>query len=602
MSNRTDVNSEVDRVRGGDGLLAAVTRPGLGAVLALTILGGALRFARLDHPPLWWDEAATYTRVIGSFRELITILRHDGFAPLHYELYWLLDKMTTLTPFVMRLVPALAGTLMIPAIYFLARQVTSRRVATLASALTAFSAYALVYSRDAKMYMHLWLFCTLFVASLLWWMRAQKPYRRLAWLAFVASGLAMNGLHALGLCVTVVALIVVLSHPMLTRGKLLAALAGLTITVAGLAGHYALFNRWGPEVREMGWRRSGLDWIGQRNREFSKPFLLWDTAAQWLLAYRSPRPPIDPPKRVIRPVMAVSAVLGALLLAGAMPWPRRWRDDDPEEMPDVARHGRGVGWMAAWVLLPAIGFYLVSFHLGPRRDVWNARYLAVVWPALIVLVALSIQRLPLPWLRAGATTLFIGANLVQYGLRVSVTSSAPVDHVAADIAAARGSGGRMQTVVAVANEPDKESIGGSGGIYDYPGRYYLSIALGTQHPPRALRDGAFDDLFDVQREIRPPPPTVKTVILWTHRPREQSAPVPPALGGGWTRQSVREYAVRDFWNWRRLYRCTRSVYVRNASAAEARGITSPPSPNPARLVSPSPPPRFLPSKTARSRW
>ena len=36
-----------------------------------------------------------------------------------------------LTPFMMRLMPALAGTLMIPAMYFLGRQVASKRVATL---------------------------------------------------------------------------------------------------------------------------------------------------------------------------------------------------------------------------------------------------------------------------------------------------------------------------------------------------------------------------------------------------------------------------------------------------------------------------------------
>lgn len=563
MTNRTDDNPEVDQ----RGWLAAVTRPGVGAVLALTLLGGALRFARIDHPPLWWDEAATFTRVVGSFDELLGILRHDGFAPLHYELYWLLDKLATLTPFVMRLVPALAGTLMIPAMYFLARQVTSRRVATLASALTAFSAYLLVYSRDAKMYMHLWLCCALFVGCLLWWMRAARRHRRLAWLTMVASGTAMNGLHALGLCVTGVALVIVLTHPLLTRGKLLAALAGLTITCAGIAGHYAFFNRWGAEVREMGWRRSGLDWIGQRNREFSKPFLLWDTAAQWLLAYRAPRPPIDAPKRVRRPVYVVSAALGVLLLAGAMPWPRRLRDDDPEQTPPPAARGRGAAWMAAWVLLPAVGFYLVSFHFG--RDVWNARYLAVVWPAMIVLVALAIQRLPLPWLRAGATALFIGANLVQYGLRVSVASFAPVDEVAADVAAARDSRGRTETVVAVPNDPDKESLGGSGGIYDFPGRYYLSIALGTRHPPRALRDGEFEDLFHIQREVRAPAAAARKVIVWTDGPREKGALLPAPLAAGWTRQSAEEYAVRDFWNWRRVYRCTRSVYVRDQEGRNA---------------------------------
>src|SRR5262245_44354443 len=120
---------------------------------ALTIVGGVLRFMRLAHPPLLFDEAATYTRVVGSFREMLEILRFDGFAPLHYELYWLMSRFMRLTPTVMRIVPAISGTLMVPATYFLARQVVGRRVATLAAALTAVSGWQLVYSRDAKMYM-----------------------------------------------------------------------------------------------------------------------------------------------------------------------------------------------------------------------------------------------------------------------------------------------------------------------------------------------------------------------------------------------------------------------------------------------------------------
>src|SRR3954462_12067632 len=108
----------------------------MGAVIALTIVGGVLRFIRLAHPPLLFDEAATYTRVTGTFTELLNILRFDGFAPLHYELYWLMARFARLTPVMMRIVPAISGTLMIPAMYFLARQMASRRVATLGAAIT----------------------------------------------------------------------------------------------------------------------------------------------------------------------------------------------------------------------------------------------------------------------------------------------------------------------------------------------------------------------------------------------------------------------------------------------------------------------------------
>src|SRR5205085_11979040 len=130
----------------------------------------------------------------------------------------------TLSPVAMRLIPAIAGTFMIPATYALARQVTSRRVATLAAALTAFSAYQFVYSRDAKMYMELWLLGTLFIAALLAWLPRPTV---LLWLAWTAAAAAANATQALGLCFVGVALLLVLTHQLLTRRKLAAAHVGL---------------------------------------------------------------------------------------------------------------------------------------------------------------------------------------------------------------------------------------------------------------------------------------------------------------------------------------------------------------------------------------
>ena len=134
-------------------------------LLAITILGAILRLAWLDHPALWGDEALTYGRVCGTFGQLLDKLEEAGFAPLHYELYWWIAQHARLTPVVMRLVPAIAGTLMVPSMYWLAVQLAGRRAALLTSLLTATSAYLLNYSRDAKMYSHFWLFCVLNMAS-----------------------------------------------------------------------------------------------------------------------------------------------------------------------------------------------------------------------------------------------------------------------------------------------------------------------------------------------------------------------------------------------------------------------------------------------------
>ena len=213
-----------------------------GWLLVVTILGGALRFWALDRPPIWGDEALTFSRVIGSYRDLLGVLRSDGFPPYHYSATWwlaqgcplpwptgavhwaevwspggaspwydvsvplpevegvaLFEGGLTLTPFVLRFLPAVFGTVMVPAVYFLAAGLTRRRsVALTAAVLACCSAFLLNYSRDAKMYQQSWALVTLHLGCLMWWLRLRREnrYSRPAWWLWVASGLAMVGYNA----------------------------------------------------------------------------------------------------------------------------------------------------------------------------------------------------------------------------------------------------------------------------------------------------------------------------------------------------------------------------------------------------------------------
>ncbi len=205
-------------------------------LVLLTLVAGVLRLTSLDRPTIWGDESATAGRVVGSYQELVDQLAEGSFTPLHYEVLWWVaqgmplwgdittenDKQTftpshrivpggiTLTPFFIRLIPAICGTLMIPAIYFLSRQLFGQRVSLVAATLTCFSAYLLIYSRDAKMYMPFWFLCTLNVACLLWWLRVRTWT---AWLCWVAAGAAMLGYHALGSFVLIVNVLIYLTAP-----------------------------------------------------------------------------------------------------------------------------------------------------------------------------------------------------------------------------------------------------------------------------------------------------------------------------------------------------------------------------------------------------
>src|SRR5687767_8792576 len=74
----------------------------------ITLLGAFLRFVSLDQPALWGDEAFTFSRVCGSYRQMLDILQTDGFMPLHYSLYWWIGQHWDLSPIVMRLPVAIA--------------------------------------------------------------------------------------------------------------------------------------------------------------------------------------------------------------------------------------------------------------------------------------------------------------------------------------------------------------------------------------------------------------------------------------------------------------------------------------------------------------
>jgi hypothetical protein len=138
-------------------------------LLAIILVGGVMRFSFLEKPPIWFDEAATFGRVCGTYQQMLDALEEAGFGPLHYHLEWWIknglptwgkiervrvwatvvgDGLTrvkrgagadgkvdannlvprhqlvsagkvTLTPFFLRLGPAICGTLMIPAMYWL---------------------------------------------------------------------------------------------------------------------------------------------------------------------------------------------------------------------------------------------------------------------------------------------------------------------------------------------------------------------------------------------------------------------------------------------------------------------------------------------------
>lgn len=283
-------------------------------LLLIIAFGAVLRFLFLSRPPIWGDESSTLGRTIGTFQQLCQILPTDGFAPFHYELYWWLHNHFIMTPFMMRLVPTIAGILTIPAMYFLARMLATRRVALLAALFTACSAWMLNYSRDAKMYSELWLFCTLNYACFLWWCKNKQP---LAWWCFVVTGVAMLGLDALGFIVIGVELLWYITQRRVHWLSSLAYLLALAIMLAGPIGYFHYFSDW---------HRQNVDWTTYNLGQTGMGYLV-NLVAPFLYCYQFHGEAFSAPGVPSVLVMKI-AVIGvtlaaAIVILGALPWRAR---------------------------------------------------------------------------------------------------------------------------------------------------------------------------------------------------------------------------------------------------------------------------------------
>lgn len=387
-------------------------RLGLGplrVLFLLTALAAMLRFYRLDWPALWLDEAATYARASGSFSDLMTTLSDQGFLPVHYLLYWSMNQVVLLTPGMMRLVPALAGVCMVPAIYLFGRGLhLNQRTCLFAAAIVASSAWGFTYSRDAKMYGHTWLFITLSWAGYLAFVRGSSDRSWIrsiggfaGWL--VASVLAV-GLHAtaaIPLLVQVVCIPVFLRDRWLSR--VAALVFGLCVIAAGPLWYYVVYNSYlsrtgfvalpqttlstGSATAPSGsaavepdrdaatvapdWDHSGIQWVALYNQNISAAELVLNTLTSQILGVQWPRERTDPGSYVtpvpdwFRVGITVAAsLLVAAMVAGAMPWRRAG---------GLISGGSGVGvnpgdnwrtWLCLgiWIVVPAYGvFYCRSF-------------------------------------------------------------------------------------------------------------------------------------------------------------------------------------------------------------------------------------------------
>jgi Predicted membrane protein len=123
------------------------------AVVVLTALGAALRFATLDTQSFWLDELVTVSLLDRDFADMLEGVRGTEATPyLYYVLAWPWAQVFGLGEVGLRSLSAVVGTLAVPVSYAAGAALCSRRVGVAVAALVAVHPFLVWYAQEARSY------------------------------------------------------------------------------------------------------------------------------------------------------------------------------------------------------------------------------------------------------------------------------------------------------------------------------------------------------------------------------------------------------------------------------------------------------------------
>ncbi len=122
-------------------------------VIAITLIGGALRVLLLSTKGLWWEETFSLWMSNHSVIDMLQwIARIDHHPPLYYLLlhYWMALKGNA--PDSVRLLSALFGAGTIPIIYLIGKRTSGVMIGLVAAVLLALSPFNIRFAQETRMY------------------------------------------------------------------------------------------------------------------------------------------------------------------------------------------------------------------------------------------------------------------------------------------------------------------------------------------------------------------------------------------------------------------------------------------------------------------
>jgi mannosyltransferase len=390
---RSSTLIDVTRRRENPRLRRAVRLSLVSVTAAVAVVGIALSF--VSRGALWLDEAQTVAIATLPVRELFDALREDGSPPLYYLVLHAWAAAFGSSTASVRALSGIFAVASLPAIWLLARRVGDRRTAGSAVVLLATSPFAIRYATEARMY-SLVVFLVLVGALAIDGARRVPSRARLASVGALSAALLLTHYWAIYLVAVVLAVAAVDA-----RRRRAAFRLPVAIAVGALA-----FVPWLPSfVHQL--RSTGAPWAARANlgdlvdvlQGYGAPYGL--DSAGWTLW-------------LLLAGLAVLGVFGSRRRSGAIEL--RWRRS-------------GAASALGAVVAGTLSLALLAGMVGDSPV--TGRYTAVVFPLVVVLAAIGLDRLSVP---ASTVVLALAAvSGVLGGWDASMTQRTAAPRVAGEI-------------------------------------------------------------------------------------------------------------------------------------------------------------------------
>lgn len=186
-------------------------------IALITLFGAFLRLKKLTFQSLWFDELFSLDIALDkSPLDITEISKSHGFnPPFYYILLWLWGKISGVNEYSLRFFSALMGILGILALYFLARELFSKKAGVYASLLASINFFHIYYSQEARSYSFIFL---LTILSYLFLIKLLKNPNFKNAILYIVSTVALLYSHYFGYFV-LASEIVFLVFALFSKGK-----------------------------------------------------------------------------------------------------------------------------------------------------------------------------------------------------------------------------------------------------------------------------------------------------------------------------------------------------------------------------------------------